>query len=49
MTYSGKKDDYNLGTAKWQSDYYLGFTRLSLCHFSALGESINLPTGKIRY
>ena len=46
MSYSGKKDVHNLGTANWLSDHYLGFTRLSLYHFSPLDGSINLPEGK---
>ena len=46
MSYSGKKDDHNLGTANWLSDHYLGFTRLSLYHFGPLDGSINLPEGK---
>ena len=27
MSYSGKKDDHNLGTANWLSDHYLEFTK----------------------
>ena len=46
MSYSGKKDDHNLGTTNWLSDHYLGFTRLSLYHFSPLGGSINVTEGK---
>jgi len=45
MTYSGK-EDHTLGTANWQSDHFLGFTRLSLYHFSSLGGGNSPPEGK---
>ena len=35
MPFSGKEDD-KLGTANWQSEHYLAFTRLSLVHFGPL-------------
>ena len=45
MTYSGK-EDHTLGTANWQSDHFLGFTRLSLYHFSSLSGGNSPPEGK---
>ena len=36
-------DNKNLGTANWQSDHYLAFTRVSLFHFSPL-EQIDIAS-----
>jgi hypothetical protein len=44
MSFSGK-DDQNLGTANWQSDHYLSFTRISLFHFGSLEKDISIPPG----
>lgn len=41
MSFSGK-DKQELGTANWQSDHYLAFTRLSLFHFGTL-EGMEIP------
>jgi hypothetical protein len=32
------KEKKNIGTANWQSDHYLAFTRVSLYHFACLEE-----------
>jgi hypothetical protein len=32
------KEKKNIGTANWQSDHYLAFTRVSLYHFACLDQ-----------
>ena len=45
MPFSGKKKD-EIGTANWQSDHYLSFTRMSLFHFGPLDSTIEIPIDK---
>ena len=47
MSFSGN-DPTKLGTANWQSDHYLAFTRLSLFHFGALERKIAVPPERAR-
>jgi len=45
MSFSGK-DDRSIGTAGWQSEHYVAFTRLSLFHFGPIDEGLDIPDAK---
>ena len=45
MSFSGK-DDRSIGTASWQSEHHVAFTRLSLFHFGPIDEGLDIPDAK---
>lgn len=45
MSFSGK-DEHSIGTAGWQSEHYVAFTRLSLFHFGPIVGGPDIPQAK---